>query len=156
MIDILLGNYSYRELVEGHHVPNAGFLEDVVLEDPSLSSTCQASESREGVDEASTDLQNDIYNKEEGESVEVLVVNSEANPSSTAELDAGGEIVEQITASVDDLKVTDESNAEVHHPLTTEDVDALLDKCLLQALHTTVKDKDVPMPGSTLWYVSCA
>ncbi len=35
--------------------------------------------------------------------------------------------------------------------LTIEEMDALLDKCLLEALHVTVKDKDLPMPGSTLW-----
>lgn len=161
MIDILLGNYSCRELVEGHYVPNAGFLEDVVFEDPSLSSACQASDSCEGVNEASSDPQNDISNKKEGESVDVLDLTSEANPSSTAQLDVSNDPAEQITANVDDLKVTDEeSNVEVHHTRSTEDVDALLDKCLLQALHTTVKDKDLPMPGSTLWYVtygnSCA
>ncbi|RVW60103.1 Eukaryotic translation initiation factor 2D [Vitis vinifera] len=151
----------WQELVEGHYVPNAGFLEDVVFEDPSLSSACQASDSCEGVNEASSDPQNDISNKKEGESVDVLDLTSEANPSSTAQLDVSNDPAEQITANVDDLKVTDEeSNVEVHHTLSTEDVDALLDKCLLQALHTTVKDKDLPMPGSTLWYVtygnSCA
>lgn len=143
---------SLWELVEGHYVPNAGFLEDVVFEDPSLSSACQASDSCEGVNEASSDPQNDISNKKEGESVDVLDLTSEANPSSTAQLDVSNDPAEQITANVDDLKVTDEeSNVEVHHTLSTEDVDALLDKCLLQALHTTVKDKDLPMPGSTLW-----
>ncbi|RVW74952.1 hypothetical protein CK203_049964 [Vitis vinifera] len=131
----------------------AGFLEDVVFEDPSLSSACQASDSCEGVNEASSDPQNDISNKKEGESVDVLDLTSEANPSSTAQLDVSNDPAEQITANVDDLKVTDEeSNVEVHHTLSTEDVDALLDKCLLQALHTTVKDKDLPMPGSTLWF----
>lgn len=143
---------SLWELVEGHYVPNAGFLEDVVFEDPSLSSASQASDSCEGVNEASSDPQNDISNKKEGESVDVLDLTSEANPSSTALLDVSNDPAEQITANVDDLKVTDEeSNVEVHHTLSTEDVDALLDKCLLQALHTTVKDKDLPMPGSTLW-----
>lgn len=143
---------SLWELVEGHYVPNAGFLEDVVFEDPSLSSASQASDSCEGVNEASSDPQNDISNKKEGESVDVLDLTSEANPSSTAQLDVSNDPAEQITANVDDLEVTDEeSNVKVHHTLSTEDVDALLDKCLLQALHTTVKDKDLPMPGSTLW-----
>ncbi|XP_021834521.1 eukaryotic translation initiation factor 2D-like [Prunus avium] len=45
----------------------------------------------------------------------------------------------------------DQSIGEDQHPLSTEDVDTLLEKCLLQALHTTVKDKDLPTPGSTLW-----
>ncbi|KAJ0603929.1 putative SUI1 domain, PUA domain, PUA-like superfamily, SUI1 domain superfamily, Pre-PUA protein [Helianthus annuus] len=35
--------------------------------------------------------------------------------------------------------------------LSVEDVDALLDKCLLQAFYTTLKDKDLPIAGSTLW-----
>lgn len=56
-----------------------------------------------------------------------------------------------------DLKVTenvstDGNNVEDQHTLSTEDVDEILDKCLLQALHTTVNDKDLPIPGSTLWY----
>ena len=155
MIDILIGNYSSRELVEGHYVPNAGFFEDVVFEDPSLSTACQTSDSCEGVNEASSDQLNDINNKEEGESVDVLDLSSEANTSSTSHLDISNDLAEQITANVDDLKVTDEeSNVEIHHTLSTQDVDALLDKCLLQALHTTIKDKDLPMPGSTLWYVT--
>jgi len=37
--------------------------------------------------------------------------------------------------------------------LTTEEIDSLLDKCLLQALYTSIKEKDLPMPGSTLWYI---
>lgn len=152
---MLIGNYSSRESVEGHYVPNAGFLEDVVFEDPSLLSTCQSSDSCEGVNEVSSDQQHDISNKEEGDSIDVLYLTSEANTSSAAQLDVSNDLVEEIAANVDDLKVTDdESNVKVHHTLSTQDVDALLEKCLLQALHTTVKDKDLPMPGSTLWYVT--
>ncbi|GAQ79177.1 eukaryotic translation initiation factor SUI1 family protein [Klebsormidium nitens] len=32
-----------------------------------------------------------------------------------------------------------------------EEMDRLLDECLLQALYTTVKDKDLPMPAGNLW-----
>lgn len=34
-----------------------------------------------------------------------------------------------------------------------EEMDRLLDECLLQALYTTVKDKDLPMPAGNLWCV---
>eukprot|EP00897_Mesotaenium_endlicherianum_P007401 jgi/Mesen1/668/ME000109S10887 len=36
-------------------------------------------------------------------------------------------------------------------PMTAEETDALLDRCLLQALRSTLKDKDLPIPSSTLW-----
>lgn len=135
-------------------MPNAGFFEDVVFEDPALSS-CQTSESCDDANDSShnQDVTND---KEVGESVDVADDHSVPNSASTTQIDAGNNTAEEITSGVADLKVTDtavadEFIAEDQHPLSTEDVDTLLDKCLLQALHTTVKDKDLPMPGSTLW-----
>ncbi|KAH9725955.1 eukaryotic translation initiation factor 2d [Citrus sinensis] len=146
--------HYYRDLlwgsVEGHSVPNAGFLEDVVVEDPAFLSTSQVSDSCEGA----ADSSNDQKNGEEG-IIDADNANSEPNSTSATQYDFDGNIVEQVAADVGDLKLTEnvdtvETNEE-QHVLTTEDVDAYLDKCLLQALHTTVKDKDLPMPGSTLW-----
>ncbi|KAJ6693190.1 hypothetical protein OIU85_003999 [Salix viminalis] len=118
--------HYYRDLlwesVEGHYVPNAGFLEDVVFEDPVFLSSVQVPDSCEG-----------------------------SGDSSNHEND------EQVTTVVGGFKVTDNiaadesTTVEEQHTLSAEDLDAYLDKCLLQALHTTVNDKDLPMPGSTLW-----
>ncbi|XP_059631037.1 uncharacterized protein LOC132273942 [Cornus florida] len=150
--------HYYRDLlwesVEGHYVPNAGFYEDVVFGDPSLASTCQASDSREG--DALIHQQNGSDNKEVGEAIIVTDAHSDIDPVSTQQIDFKDDSAEQVTADMGDLKVTenastDELTVEEQHTLSTEDVDALLDKCLLQALHTTIKDKDLPMPGSTLW-----
>ncbi|KAI4331912.1 hypothetical protein L6164_016860 [Bauhinia variegata] len=69
-------------------------------------------------------------------------------------IDDGEDPADQITAGVSDLKLPDTWSADVpddQQGLSTAGIDSLLDKCLLQALHTTVKDKDLPLPGSTLW-----
>lgn len=132
-----------RGSIERPFVPNAGFLEDVVFEDPSLLAYV-------------SDQHMAIDSKEVGESSDVMDANSELRPVYT-QTDNGNDIAEQIVEDVGEMKLTekfaaDESNIEDQFTLSTEDVDGLLDKCLLQALHTTVKDKDLPMPGSTLWY----
>ncbi|KAF8412013.1 hypothetical protein HHK36_004572 [Tetracentron sinense] len=148
---------SATESAEGHYVPNAGFLEDVVLEDPSLSSVCQVSDSCGDVSNASSDQQNGVNNGEVHNLVHVTEGHPELEPDTTTQIDARKDISEQIIIDVSDLNITnavsaEESNREkVQHTLSTEEIDALLDKCLLQALHTSVKDKDLPMPGSTLW-----
>lgn len=139
--------------VEGHYVPNAGFLEDVVFEDPSLFAS-QTSDSCETDD--SIDPQNGINNEEVGEASDVADAHSDLDPASQTHTDLQNDIAEQVVADVGDLKVTenastDELNVEDQHTLSSEELDALLDKCLLQALHTTVTDKDLPIPGSTLW-----
>ncbi|KAJ6383804.1 hypothetical protein OIU78_027158 [Salix suchowensis] len=115
--------HYYRDLlwesVEGHYMPNAGFLEDVVFEDPVFLSSVQVPDSCEGSGDSSNHENDGVDSKEVGESA---------------------------------ISDTDESTTvEEQHTLSAEDVDAYLDKCLLQALHTTVNDKDLPMPGSTLW-----
>lgn len=150
----------YRESVEGRYVPNAGFFEDAVFEDPALLQSGQASDSCEGSTDVSNGQQNGDDNIEVGENVDVTDVFDETNhaSSSSKQIDVDNATAEEIIGGVGDLKVTDNVLSEdlnVQHTLSTEDVDALLDKCLLQALHTTIKDKDLPMPGSTLWYVKC-
>lgn len=146
---------SLWESVDGHYVPNAGFLDDVVFEDPSLSLSLsgQSSDSCGGVsNDASSDQQNGNYNKEVGESVVANDLHSENNPASTTQVDVAEEMITDMGAlKVRENASNSESNFEDQHILSTEDVDALLDKCLLQALHTTLKDKDLPIPGSTLW-----
>ncbi|XP_015577434.1 eukaryotic translation initiation factor 2D isoform X2 [Ricinus communis] len=154
--------HYYRDLlwesVEGHYVPNAGFFEDVVFEDPAFTSSIQVSDSYETAYDVSNDQLNKVETDEIGESADVNDVISESHPSTITELDSKEskhDIIEQVTAVVSDMKVmdndtADESTIEEQHILSTGDVDAYLDKCLLQALHTTVKDKDLPMPGSTL------
>lgn len=147
-------NLCFRESAEHPYVPNAGFYEDVVFEDPALLSTGQASDSGEG--DASIDQENGINNEEMGDVVDVKDA-SVRDSASIPQTDMSSEAIEQITTNLGDMNVGDkvsvqEASVEDQHSLSVKDVDALLDKCLLQALHTTVKDKDLPMPGSTLWY----
>jgi translation initiation factor 2D len=67
--------------------------------------------------------------------------------------------VGEITNGVHELELPEKKTTEQqpeekgHQNLTTEEVDSLLNKCLLQALYTSIKDKDLPLPGSTLWCV---
>ncbi|RAL54256.1 hypothetical protein DM860_001384 [Cuscuta australis] len=139
------------EATENPYVPNAGFLEDVVFEDPTLVSTYEASESHEGEDP----MKNVNTNDNEGaveDSVDVAT-SSSCDQASKIQSDVAHEDSELIEDMVE-LKVIEklsEELKEVQHPMSVEDIDALLDKCLLHALHATVKEKDLPMPGSTLW-----
>lgn len=118
-----------------------------MLEDPSLSSGCQGAHSYEG--EASI-VEESGANNDTG--VVADAKDDQVSNSNVVENDLN----EHVVADIQDLKLTedgDQSNADPEQRLilSVEDVDTLLDKCLLQALHTTVKDKDLPMPGSTLW-----
>lgn len=140
--------------MEHPYVPNAGFYEDVVLEDPALLSTGQASDSGEG--DALVDQENGINNEETGNVVDLKDA-SVLDSASIPRTDMSTEVMEQVTSDLGDFSMAEkvseqEASIEDQTLLSVEDVDALLDKCLLQALHTTVKDKDLPMPGSTLWY----
>ncbi|CAL0303466.1 unnamed protein product [Lupinus luteus] len=149
--------HYYRDLlwesVEGHPVPNAGFYEDAVFEDPSLLSLPENSDSTEIVGETSIVQPNNTgsievdgsldVNELQADSIRALTIPNDENDTASA-----------ITAGVADLKIPDSSPANDpndQHSLSTADIDLLLDKCLLQALHTTVKDKELPIPGSTLW-----
>lgn len=150
---------SLWESAEGRYVPNAGFLEDVVFEDPSF---CHPSDSDSiGGVTTSTYLHNDINNQDVDGDVDVMDNHSEFElAAATAQGNViKNDVAEQITTQVADLKIPDDAssanecnaNDDDQHTLSIEDVDSLLDKCLLQALHMTVKDIDLPMPGSTLW-----
>lgn len=135
-----------RESAEKCYVPNAGFLDDLVLEDPSLSSGCQGAYSLEG----ETPIMEESGNNNDT-GVVADIKDDHVSNSNIVEND----LDEQVIADIQYLKLTDgdQSNADAEQQLilSVEDVDTLLDKCLLQSLHTTVKDKDLPMPGSTLW-----
>ncbi|CAN7087629.1 unnamed protein product [Brassica oleracea var. botrytis] len=131
------------ESAEGHYVPNAGFWEDVVMEDPAFL----ASGSGEEVSDASAGQQTSTGNEEDASALET---------ASTSATDAKNGTEEDIVGSMNEVNLGDdvsanEANTEKQNPLSTEEVDALLDQCLLQALHTTLKEKDLPIPGSTLW-----
>ncbi|XP_047160305.1 eukaryotic translation initiation factor 2D isoform X1 [Vigna umbellata] len=150
--------HYYRDLLwespEGCYVPNAGFFEDVVFEDPSsLQASCD-SDSTDVTGETSTDQQN---NQKSDEVVESLDVNELQHDSASGLIspdDGENDAATGVTEGMADLKLPDTASGNDpndQQTLSTADIDSLLDKCLLQALHTTVKDKDLPLPGSTLW-----
>lgn len=147
-------HHHYRdalwESAEGRYIPNAGYLEDVVFEDPSLSTTSQQHDT--------TDTTNEIHdNDTDNIESEVALNGSDAsNPDSSSKMQSNPNVDEQVTTDFGDLKVTENAQSdkgvdEDQNTLSVEDVDALLDKCLLQAFYTTLKDKDLPIAGSTLW-----
>ncbi|KAG8487247.1 hypothetical protein CXB51_020554 [Gossypium anomalum] len=149
--------HYYRDLlwesVEGHYVPNSGFLEDVVLEDPSFLASNQPSDSSEGAT-CESDVQQSCVNNENTEGS--IDVNGAISDACAASMQNDTEnAAKEITTDASDLKSTanvDAAKLDIElSSLSIEDVDSHLDRCLLQALHTTVKDKDLPMPGSTLW-----
>ncbi|XP_028803424.1 eukaryotic translation initiation factor 2D isoform X2 [Neltuma alba] len=142
------------ESVENRYVPNAGFLEDVVIEDPSTSSSFQTSDSTGGEGETSNGQQNSSESNERVESLDVNDAPADSAHALAPPNDDANDSTNELTVGVGELKLqdvdpVDELNGQLS--LSSADIDSLLDKCLLQALHTTVKDKDLPMPGSTLW-----
>ncbi|KAB1210987.1 Eukaryotic translation initiation factor 2D [Morella rubra] len=143
-----------QESVEGCYVPNAGFLEDVVFEDPALLQSGETSESYEDTANASNSQWNGSDNNRVGEPKSDDQSERNQASSSLTQIDVENATAAEIRVGVGDLKLKENVSSEEskdQHALSIEDVDGLLDKCLLQALHTTVKDKDLPMPGSTLW-----
>ncbi|KAG9137372.1 hypothetical protein Leryth_017712 [Lithospermum erythrorhizon] len=149
----LLICHHYRDMlwesVDNPYVPNAGFYEDVVFEDPTILASGQASDSVEA--EVSVEKENGIDNEETGEAID----HKDGPVVDSTSMDEMSGVIEQTSTVIGSLKLTergsvDDVNVE-DQQLSVEDIDALLDKCLLQALHTTVKEKDLPMPGSTLW-----
>ncbi|XP_047321462.1 eukaryotic translation initiation factor 2D [Impatiens glandulifera] len=127
--------------VDGQLVPNAGFLENVVYGDPSLSSTSEAHgscESDDGVEQQKDDVAQ-IIELQSGTDAGSKNVDVERVINEIAEL----EVAENST--------TDELSNREHQSSSTEEMDLILDKCLLQALHKSIKEKDLPIPGSTFW-----
>nr|GEW55860.1 eukaryotic translation initiation factor 2D [Tanacetum cinerariifolium] len=128
------------ESAEDRYVPNVGFLEDVVFGDPSLFPDSQQSDT-----DATSDHEN---NADDGQDA--------SYPDSSSNMQSDPSADQQLTTDFGDLKMTenvqsDKVTSDDQTTLSVEDVDALLDKCLLQACYTTLKDKDLPIAGSTLW-----
>ncbi|KAI3711022.1 hypothetical protein L2E82_40824 [Cichorium intybus] len=155
------------ESVEGRYVPNTGFLEDVVFEDPSLSTNDATNDHGNNPDnielEAAMDDMDANYldsssklEPHQNISQQAAMDDMDANyPDSSSKLEPHQNISQQVTTEFGHLKVTenvesDKIIAEDQNTLSTEDVDALLDNCLLQAFYTTPKDKDFPIVGSKL------
>lgn len=135
----------HRESADGHYVPNAGFMENVVMEDPSYL----ASGSVEEFSDSSAGPQTSTEIEDESGDVNNI------GPS-TSVTDAKNDTEEHVVGSMNELNLADdvsanEENTDKQNILSPEEVDTLLDQCLLQALHTTLKEKDLPIPGSTLW-----
>ncbi|KAL6634158.1 hypothetical protein ACP70R_026829 [Stipagrostis hirtigluma subsp. patula] len=136
--------HYYRDMgsADGRYVPNEGFFEDIVVEDPNFVSTSQSEEPAEGAHDGSVSTEDPAVD---------ISGNHAADPG------VPSEAVEEISDGVDELKLAEGTTTEQppeekeHQNLTTEEIDCLLDKCLLQALHTSIKEKDLPLPGSTLW-----
>lgn len=143
--EINLSNTICRDSADGRYVPNEGFFDDIVVEDPNSVSTSQSPDSAEQPEGTS------------GGSVLAEEAGVDISDNHGADPGIQSEAVEEITDAANELKLpedktTEQAPVEVeHHSLTTEEIDSLLDKCLLQALYTTIKEKDLPMPGSTLW-----
>lgn len=133
----------HRESAEGHYVPNAGFMEDVVMEDPAYL----ASGLGEDISDTSAEPKTSTGNEEDESALET---------ASTSAMDAKNDTEKHLTGSMNELNLADdvsanETSTDKQNTLSPEEVDTLLDQCLLQALHTTLKEKDLPIPGSTLW-----
>ncbi|KAL9263543.1 Eukaryotic translation initiation factor 2D-like protein, partial [Drosera capensis] len=133
--------------VEGRYVPNAGFYDDVVFADPTFSSA-------EG--DVSMDQDNEVADKEAIDATVATDIPSDLDATAAEHGIASSNTTDQLATEMDNLKLAEpssnnEPNVEGQTSMSTEDVDKLLDRCLLQALHITVKDKDLPMLGSSLW-----
>lgn len=122
-----------------------------MFEDPALHSSGLASDSLE--ENSSSGQMTGITNESTGDTglTAGAATTLDAEPTAVT-----NEVSEQINSAMVGLQVAEtasvsESKVDDQHQLSVEDVDSLLDKCLLQALHTTIKDKDLPMLGSILW-----
>ncbi|KAL5213367.1 hypothetical protein ABZP36_024214 [Zizania latifolia] len=137
---------SLWDSADGRCVPNEGFYDDIVVEDPNYASPSQPIDSSEDHAEGMHD------STIEGDEAAVDVSESRITDHAIHV-----EAVEDLTAGVREVKLPEDKTSEEpteereHQNLSTEEIDSLLEKCLLQALHTSVKDKDLPILGSTLW-----
>lgn len=146
-------DFSSRESAENCYVPNAGFLEDVVLEDPSSVAAPEESDSYTQ-ETCALEEQDDEHNVHPD-----LVVGSELQSENddqfqnTDKIETSKVMEEEVSSlSIADSLPAGPSDEKEQRSLSSEEIDALLDKCLLQALHTSVMEIDLPISGSTLWY----
>lgn len=137
---------SLWESAEGHFVPNGGFYEDVVIEDPAIRSNSQMFDGTNDLPSNEKQELNDPLEEtylERLNDVPVHVITDGISEEMAARISG-------VNMS-DNVSTTESNDLKEQQSLTSEEVDTLLDKCLLQALHTTVTDKDLPLPGSILW-----
>ncbi|KAI5057282.1 hypothetical protein GOP47_0027297 [Adiantum capillus-veneris] len=145
------------ESAEGRYVPNEGFFGDMVTKDPAYVprefSEMLLDEDASSVDEDSNENGNSIGNKLETK--DSVVDSSPAVVAKDNVREEGvSKEIEGLAPDLEAVKMDGVADAEAESaeaPMTIEEIDRLLDTCLLQALHTTVKEKDLPMPSSTLW-----
>jgi len=115
-----------------------------------LSSPSDDSDLTEAACETSIDQQNNTKSDEAEGSLDANELSADSSHALTTQ-NNDENTADEATAGMGDLKLSDSGSTNDQPTLSTSDVDLLLDKCLLQALHTTLKDKDLPIPGSTLW-----
>ncbi|EXB79367.1 hypothetical protein L484_009955 [Morus notabilis] len=92
-----------KESVEGHYVPNAGFLEDVVFEDPA-SSSCQTSDSRDDATDSSHNQPSETNGKEVEDSVGAAEEHPILDSASVSQIEGKNDTAEGITSSVADFE----------------------------------------------------
>lgn len=152
---------SLWESAEGGHVPNEGFLEDMVRDDPAHVKAGSDQALPIGLVEVDgrsfvKDLDSNANEPHETRVVPCQEIDSTAEGSSKLSANQEGEEneLEGLASEIESLRTHNcaaGDSESVDLPITVEEMDLLLDKCLLQALHMTVKENDLPMPGSTLW-----
>ncbi|URD89553.1 Translation initiation factor SUI1 [Musa troglodytarum] len=90
----------------------------------------------------------DHVNTSERDCVDISNIHASTDIDAPLNLDVTDQISKEITADISGLKVSDNVTAEEpsdekeQQTLSSEEIDALLDKCLLQALHTTISAKE--------------
>jgi translation initiation factor 2D len=128
------------DLPEGKYSPNEGFGEKMVMgvgaEEEQEPGGENAGVSGEGGSE------NGETGLEEGATEKEGVAGAEKDLGGLTVAEGGAEIGEG------------EGGEKAAVSMQPEEMDKLLDECLLQALYTTVKDKDLPMPAGNLWCAS--
>ncbi|KAJ7541784.1 hypothetical protein O6H91_10G076500 [Diphasiastrum complanatum] len=145
---------SLWEAAEGRYIPNAGFLEDIVLEDPAVKAAAQSQMTSTSSSSEARDFDTERLD-DKVETVSILKDSTKSDLSVDSDRPLSVNSEEIVATEVHDLRIQEDYHmddvATSVAPVTVDEMDNLLDKCLLQALHTTLKDKDLPMSGSTLW-----
>lgn len=128
-----------RESSEGRYIPNPGFRADMVVENPELSqksSLDSESTGEKSLEEENPEISGELEQiKDSRKTIEGKI---SEETSKFESLDLGENSGEN------------EGNAEL--AVVPDSMDSLLDKCLLQTLKVVIKDKDLPILGSSLWW----
>jgi translation initiation factor 2D len=139
--------HYYRDALwdvpEGKYSPNEGFGEKMVMgvgaEEEQEPGGEDAGVSGEGAYEISGEGVNEETGLNGGGTEKEGVSGAEKDLEGLTVADGGAERGEG------------EGGEKAAVSMRPEEMDKLLDECLLQALYTTVKDKDLPMPAGNLW-----